>query len=62
MFAKYRGAIRIMDRRTLERIACRCYRIMCAQGEKWERSKTKRKGLLALSAFLALVEIELFAN
>lgn len=64
IFAKDRGVIRIKDRPSLERIACRCYRLMCAQAEKWEMSKAKakRKVLIALSAFCAAAEVELLAG
>lgn len=62
IFAKDRGVIRIKDRPSLERIACRCYRLMCAQADKWEMSKAKRKVLIALSAFCAAAEVELLAG
>ena len=62
VFARDRGMIRIVDRPRLERIACRCYRIMCGQRDKWALSKAKRKALLALSAFVALIEAELLAS
>ncbi|MGK2922775.1 MAG: Crp/Fnr family transcriptional regulator [Methyloceanibacter sp.] len=62
IFAKDRGVIRIKDRPSLERIACRCYRIMRAQRDKWEMSKAKRKVLIALSAFCAAAEAELLAG
>lgn len=56
-----RGLIRILDRCSLERIACRCYRGMRLQRESWERSKTRRNLLVGLSVLGALVEIELLA-
>jgi len=62
VFAKDRGVIRIVDRPRLESIACRCYRIMCAQAGKWEWSKAKRKMLIALSAICAAVEVEFLAS
>ena len=62
IFAKDRGVIRIKDRPSLERIACRCYRLMRAQAGKWEMSKAKRKVLVALSTFCAAVEAELLAG
>lgn len=62
VFAKTRGVVHIVDRPRLERIACRCYRILRAQADKWENSKLKRKMLLALSAFVAAAEAELLAS
>lgn len=59
VFAKARGRVRILDRAGLERIACRCYRVMCRQGDAFKRSKMGRKTLIALSLVLALSEIEL---
>jgi len=62
IFARDRGVIRILDRRALERIACRCYRTLRLQRDKWELSKAKRKMLIAISAFFAAVEIELLVS
>jgi CRP-like cAMP-binding protein len=62
VFAKDRGVIRILDRPRLEHIACRCYRSLRAQADKWDLSKAKRKALVALSAFFAAAEVELLAS
>jgi len=59
VFAKARGRIRILDRAGLERIACRCYRVMCRQGDAVKQSKLGGKTLIALSLIFALSEIEL---
>ncbi|MGB6390112.1 MAG: Crp/Fnr family transcriptional regulator [Methyloceanibacter sp.] len=56
-----RGLIRILDRGSLERIACRCHHGMKLRRESWERSKTRRNLLIALSVLGALVEVELLA-
>lgn len=62
VFAKDRGRIRILDRRGLERVACRCYRTMCQQRDAWTRSMKSRKALLVLSLLGALFELELAAQ
>lgn len=62
IFARDRGMIRIVDRHSLERIACRCYRTLRLQRDTWELSKAKRKVLIAISAFFAAVEVELLAS
>jgi len=62
IFARDRGVIRIMDRRALERIACRCYRALRLQRDTWELSKAKRKVLIAIAAVIAASEIELLAS
>jgi len=58
-FAKERGRVRILDRAGLERIACRCYRVLCRQCDAVKRSKIGRKTLIALTLAFALFEIEL---
>lgn len=60
-FVKDRGVILITDRPILERIACRCYRLMCLPREQWKRSKLKQRVLLGFSAFFATLEVELLA-
>jgi len=60
--AKDRGVVRIVDRLSLERLACHCYRILRAQADKWERSKVKQKMLLAISSLVAAIETELLAS
>jgi CRP-like cAMP-binding protein len=62
IFARERGLIRILDRTLLEQIACRCYRIMRLRRDKPEGPETKRRSFYALSAFCALLEIELLAH
>jgi len=62
IYAKKRGVVRIIDRPSLERLACHCYRTLRAQADKWERLKAKRKMLLAFSAFVAAIETELLAS
>jgi len=57
--AKERGRVRILDRAGLERIACRCYRVMCRQRDELKRSKMGRTTLIALTLVFALLEIEL---
>jgi CRP-like cAMP-binding protein len=59
VFAKDRGMVRILDRRGLERVACRCYRTMCQQRDAWKRSLKSRKALFVLSLLGALFELEL---
>lgn len=61
-FVKDRGVIRITDRPILERIACRCYRLMCLPREQWKRSKVKQRVILGVSAFFASLEAELLAS
>jgi CRP-like cAMP-binding protein len=58
VFAKDRGRVRILDRAGLERIACRCYHVLCRQRDAVKRSKMGRKTLIALSLVFALFEIE----
>ena len=62
IFARERGLVRILDRGSLQRIACRCYRAMCLRRDHWERSETKRRLLITLSVLGALFEIELLAQ
>jgi CRP-like cAMP-binding protein len=62
VFARERGLIRIVDRGSLERIACRCYNAMCFRRDGWKRSETRRMLLLVLSSLAALCEIELLAQ
>lgn len=62
IFARERGLMRILNRGSLERIACRCYRAMCLRRDWSERSETKRRLLIALSVLGALFEIELLAQ
>jgi CRP-like cAMP-binding protein len=57
-----RGLVRILDRASLERVACRCYRNTRPTQEGRERSKTRRNLLIALSGLGALFEIELLAS
>jgi len=59
IFARERGIIKILDRRRLEEFACRCYRLMRPKKDAGDRNGRGR--FYALSAFLALVEIELLA-
>jgi len=59
VFAKERSRVRILDPAGLERIACRCYRVMCRQRDAVKRSKMGRTTLIALTLVLALFEIEL---
>lgn len=60
--AKDRGVVHIVDRLELERVACHCYRFLRAQSDKWERSKVKRKIVIAMSSMLAALEAELLAS
>jgi len=62
VFGRARGLIRILDRGSLEQIACRCYQAMCFQRDKRERSETGRRLFFTLSALCALFEIELLAQ
>ena len=62
IFARERGLIRILDRVRLEKIACRCYRLMRPRREQPEQADNGRGRLYALSAFCALLEIELLAQ
>jgi hypothetical protein len=61
IFARERGLIRILDRARLEEIACRCYRIMRGRRDP-EQAGNGRGRFYALSAFCALLEIELLAQ
>ena len=61
VFAKDRGVIRIIDRPSLERIACRCYRSLRGPRGGFA-AKTKQKMLIAFSAVFALLEIEGLAS
>jgi hypothetical protein len=54
--------IRIKDRPSLERITCRCYRLMCAHAHNWHMTKAKRNVIFALSAFCAAAEFLLLAG
>lgn len=56
IFARERGLIKILDRARLEEFACRCYRLMRP------KNGNGRSRLYALSAFLALIEMELLAH
>ena len=62
IFARERGLIRILDRARLVEIACRCYRLMRPRRDKTEKSGNGRARFYALSAFVALVEMELLAQ
>lgn len=62
IFARERGLIRILDRARLEQIACRCYRLMRGRRDQTQQSGNGRSRLYALSAFCALLEIELLAQ
>jgi len=59
IFARERGLIRILDRGPLERMVCRCYRLMRPKPGNTDRNG--RWPLLVLS-MLALLEIELLAQ
>ncbi len=68
IFSRERGLIRILDRGRLEEIACRCYRIMRLRRERPEHAENGREAengrgrFYALTAFFALLEIELLAH
>jgi CRP-like cAMP-binding protein len=62
VFARERGLIRILDRARLEQIACRCYRLMRGRRDNPEQAGNGRGRFYALSAFCALLEIELLAQ
>jgi CRP-like cAMP-binding protein len=62
VFGRERGLIRILDRGSLEQIACHCYHAMCFRRDKRERSETRRRLVFTLSALCALFEIELLAQ
>ena len=62
IFGRERGLIRILDRGSLEQIACHCYRAMCLRRDRRERAEMRRRLLFTLSALCALFEIELFAQ
>jgi CRP-like cAMP-binding protein len=61
VFARERAMIRILDRASLERIACRCYRAMRLVRDTSEKPKTKRR-VMALSLLWILFEVELAAS
>jgi CRP-like cAMP-binding protein len=62
IFTRERGLIRILDRKRLEEIACRCYRLMRLKKEPSERDGNGRGRFYALSIFCALLEFELLAQ
>jgi CRP-like cAMP-binding protein len=62
IFARERGLIRILDRKRLEEIACRCYRLMRLRKDNTEQSGNGRGRFYALSIFCALLEFELLAQ
>jgi CRP-like cAMP-binding protein len=62
LFSRKRGLIRILDRTGLQHIACRCYRVMSASRNRWERFDAKQKLLVLMSLLGGLVEIELMAQ
>jgi len=62
LFSRKRGLIRILDRAGLQRMACRCYRVMSNSRNRWERFEAKQKLLVLLSLLGGLVEIELMAQ
>ena len=61
VFARERAMIRIMDRVSLERMACRCYRAMRLGRGKTSASKTSRRAA-ALSLLWVIFEFELAAS
>jgi CRP-like cAMP-binding protein len=61
VFARERALIRILDRASLERIACRCYRAMRLVRDAPDNAKTKRR-VMTLSLLWMLFEIELAAS
>ena len=61
VFARERAMIRILDRASLERIACRCYRALRFGHDASGESKTKRR-VMTLSLLWMLFEIELAAS
>lgn len=62
IFARERGMIRIIDRKRLEEIACRCYRLMRLRKDRPEQAGNGRGRFYALSVFCALLEFELLAQ
>jgi CRP-like cAMP-binding protein len=62
IFARERGLIRILDRRRLEEIACRCYRLMRSKNGRPDQSGNGNGRFYVLSALFALLEIELLAS
>jgi len=62
IFARQPGLIRILDRTALEGLACRCYRAMAFSRDRWRRSETKQKFVVALSILAALFEFELLVQ
>jgi CRP-like cAMP-binding protein len=62
IFSKDRGLIRIIDRKRLEEIACRCYRLMRLRKESPAKSGNGRDRLCALSIFCALLEIDFLVH
>jgi CRP-like cAMP-binding protein len=61
VLARERAMIRLLDRASLERIACRCYRAMRLGREASGKAKTKRR-MMTLSLLWILFEVELAAS